>query len=189
MRAPIDEPIWYAYPGMVAVVTAQYEGEKNAMASGWHTYIGSSPGMYGISLNNETFTYKLIEKSGVFGVNFLPGRCSELIQALGTHSGRDINKFEAFHIQYEEGLKAEVPILTDAYFAYECKVHSISTLGDQEWIAGEVLQRYQDKELFLKKGMPNLEKLDVTLHIGGSSYRILNSQAEEHQHAFNSEAD
>ena len=28
MRAPIDEPIWYAYPGMVAVVTAQYEGEK-----------------------------------------------------------------------------------------------------------------------------------------------------------------
>ncbi|MCY7464011.1 flavin reductase, partial [Bacillus paralicheniformis] len=34
MRAPIDEPIWYAYPGMVAVVTAQYEGEKNAMASG-----------------------------------------------------------------------------------------------------------------------------------------------------------
>ncbi|PAV33884.1 flavin oxidoreductase, partial [Bacillus licheniformis] len=49
MRAPIDEPIWYAYPGMVAVVTAQYEGEKNAMASGWHTYIGSSPGMYGIS--------------------------------------------------------------------------------------------------------------------------------------------
>ena len=46
MRAPIDEPIWYAYPGMVAVVTAQYEGEKNAMSSGWHTYIGSSPGMY-----------------------------------------------------------------------------------------------------------------------------------------------
>lgn len=28
MRAPIDEPIWYAYPGMVAVVTTQYEGEK-----------------------------------------------------------------------------------------------------------------------------------------------------------------
>lgn len=107
------------------------------MASGWHTYIGSSPGMYGISINKETYTYKLIEKSGVFGVNFLPGRCSELIQALGTHSGRDLNKFEAFHIQYEEGRKAEIPILTDAYFAYECKVHSISTLGDQEWIAGK----------------------------------------------------
>lgn len=159
------------------------------MASGWHTYIGSSPGMYGISLNKETYTYELIDKSGVFGVNFLPGRCSELIQALGTHTGRNINKFEAFHIQYAAGLKAEVPILNDAYFAYECKVHSVSTLGDQEWIVGEVLQRYQDKELFLKNGMPNLEKLDIPLHIGGSSYRILNSQAEEHQHPFSSNSD
>lgn len=65
-----------------------------------------------------------------------------------------------------------------------CKVHSISTLGDQEWIVGEVLQRYQDKEFFLKNGMQNLEKLDIPLHIGKSSYRILNSKAEEHQHPF-----
>lgn len=28
MRTPIDKPIWYAYPGMVAVVTSQYEGKK-----------------------------------------------------------------------------------------------------------------------------------------------------------------
>lgn len=34
MRAPIDEPIWYAYPGMVAVVTAQYEGEKTQWLPG-----------------------------------------------------------------------------------------------------------------------------------------------------------
>lgn len=49
MRQPIEEPIFYSYPGMVAVVTSRHEGVQNVMASGWHTYIGSSPGVYGIS--------------------------------------------------------------------------------------------------------------------------------------------
>ena len=184
MRVPIDDPIWYAYPGMVAVVTAKHEDKLNAMASGWHTYIGSSPGMYGISLRKETQTYKLIEKSGVFAVHFLPGRCSELIQALGTRSGADMDKFREFNIAYEEGIKVDVPILKDAYFAYECKVHSIATLADHEWIAGEVLQMYQDKSMFLEKGLVNLEKLDVPLYLGRSNYRILDNRAEEHHHAF-----
>ncbi|MFJ7649169.1 flavin reductase family protein [Lysinibacillus sp. NPDC097279] len=184
MRKPVDRPVWYAYPGMVAVVTTQHNGEKNVMASGWHTYIGSSPSMYGISLRKETHTYKLIEKSGVFAINFLPGHCSELIQAVGTRSGVDIDKFKEFNISYEQGIKADVPILTEAYFAYECRVHSIATLADHEWIAGEVLQRYIDQDLFLENGLPNLDKLDIPLYIGRSNYRILNSDAEEHHHAF-----
>lgn len=49
MLQSIEEPKFYSYPGMVAVVTSRHEGVQNVMASGWHTYIGSSPGVYGIS--------------------------------------------------------------------------------------------------------------------------------------------
>ncbi|TRZ39570.1 flavin reductase [Niallia circulans] len=184
MRKPIEGSGWYAYPGMIAVITTQYEGKRNAMASGWHTYVGSSPGMYGVSVSKGKHTHTLIEKSGVFGVNFLPAKYSELIQALGTHSGNNMDKFKEFNISYEDGLKTNVPILTDAYYAYECKVESITPVADHDWIIGKVLQRYKDEELFLGNGLPDLDKLEIPLYIGRSNYRVLNGKAEEHHHAF-----
>jgi len=184
MRLPTQEELWYAYPGMVAIITARYNGKQNVMASGWHTYIGSSPGIYGISIRKETYTYQLIEQSGAFGVHFMPARCSEMIQAVGTYSGRDVNKFERFNISYEEGLKANIPVLTDAYFAYECKTIDIKTYGDHEWIAGEILQRYQDQDCFLDNGLPDLTKIEIPLYVGRSRYRILNQHAVEKDHPF-----
>ncbi|MEK8130944.1 flavin reductase family protein [Paenibacillus filicis] len=182
MRLPIEEELWYSYPGMVAVVTARYKGKQNIMASGWHTYIGSSPGIYGISLRKETYTYSLIEQSGEFGVHFLPARCSEMIQAVGTFSGRDMDKFEKLGIPYEEGLRTDIPVLTDAYFAYECKTMNITTYGDHEWIAGEIVQRYQDRDYFLEDGLPDFSRLEIPLYVGRSTYRTLNQQSTEKKH-------
>ncbi|MFF2481719.1 flavin reductase family protein [Paenibacillus sp. NPDC058071] len=184
MREPIQETLTYNYPGMVAVVTSRYNGEQNVMASGWHTYVGSSPGIYGISLRKETHTYNLIKQSGVFGVHFLPASCSEIIQAAGSFSGRDVNKFEKFNIAYEEGLKADIPVLSDAYVAYECKTLSITTFGDHEWFAGEIVQCYQDRERFLDNGLPDLTKLEIPLYLGRSTYRTLDRSAEEKFHPF-----
>lgn len=72
MRTLIADPAIHAYPGMVAVVTSRHNGVQNVMASGWHTYIGSSPGMYGISLRKETYSYGLIEKVEASVFNFCP---------------------------------------------------------------------------------------------------------------------
>jgi flavin reductase (DIM6/NTAB) family NADH-FMN oxidoreductase RutF len=167
---------------MVAIVTARHEGQQNIMASGWHTYIGSSPGIYGISLRKETFTYSLIEQSGAFGVHFLPAHCSEIIQAVGTYSGRDLDKFKEFNIGYEEGLQVDIPVLTDAYFAYECRTLSITSLGDHEWIAGEIVQRYRDDQCFLENGLPDFSKLEIPLYTGRSTYKILNHESPEKNH-------
>ncbi|SCY10047.1 NADH-FMN oxidoreductase RutF, flavin reductase (DIM6/NTAB) family [Paenibacillus polysaccharolyticus] len=182
MRQPIQDESWYSYPGMVAIVTARHEGKQNIMASGWHTYIGSSPGIYGISLRKETYTYTLIEQSGAFGVHFLPAHCSEIIQAVGTYSGRDLDKFKEFNIEYEEGLQVDIPVLTDAYFAYECRTLSITSFGDHEWIAGEIVQRYRDDSCFLENGLPDFSKLEVPLYAGRSTYKILNQESAEKNH-------
>jgi flavin reductase (DIM6/NTAB) family NADH-FMN oxidoreductase RutF len=182
MRLPVYDDSWYAYPGMVAVVTSRYNGKQNVMASGWHTYVGSSPGIYGISIRKETYTYQLIEQGGVFGVHFMPASFSEMIQAVGTFSGQDIDKFDKFNIPYEQGLKTDIPVLTEAYFAYECKVMNVTSYGDHEWIAGEVLQRYQDKECFLENGLPDFNKLEIPLYVGRSTYLTLNQQTEEKSH-------
>ncbi|WP_226001296.1 flavin reductase family protein [Paenibacillus sp. BJ-4] len=184
MRTLIADPVIHAYPGMVAVVTSCHNGMKNVMASGWHTYIGSSPGMYGISLRKETYSHGLIEKSGGFGVQFLPAHRSELIQAVGTFSGRDIDKFQHFEIAYEDGVTVDVPILLDAYLAYECKVVDIHTFGDHDWIVGEIKQAYRDDELFLDEGTPEFSKLHIPLYVGRSTYLVADNTLQKKVHPF-----
>lgn len=184
MRLPTVEPLWYSYPGMAVLVTARCNGKQNVMTSGWHTYIGSSPSIYGISLRKETCTYSLIEQSGVFGVHFMPARCTALVQAAGTFSGYDVDKFAEFKIKYEEGLKADIPVLSDAYVAYECRTISMTTYGDHEWIAGEIVQGYRDHACFLENGLPDLTKLEIPLYVGRSTYRVLNQHSKEKDHPY-----
>lgn len=154
------------------------------MASGWHTFVGMEPHRYGISLRKETYSYGLIKESGYFGVNFLTANCSDLIQAVGTSSGKNTDKFKEFSIAYENGMKANVPILTDAYFAYECKVSDMVTYGDHDWIVGDVLVTYKDEELFMENGLPDFSKISIPMYVGRSSYRVINDAVEEKVHNY-----
>ncbi len=177
MIEPVHASSWHTYPSMVAIVTSQYDQEQNVMASGWHTFMATEPGHYGIAVRKETYTYELIKQSGVFAVQFLPAAQSEQIQACGTYSGREIDKFSSFSIPYRPGIKVDVPILSDAYFAYECKVVGQHTYGTHEWIVGEVVQSYRDKQLFTATNAVDLNRLQVPFYIGRSEYRVLTSDA------------
>lgn len=112
----------------------------------------------------------------------MPAKCSELIQAVGTFSGHDVDKFSAFDMKYEQGLKADIPVLTEAYFAYECRTMNITTYGDHEWIAGEILQCYRDPDCFLENGLVDLSELEIPLYLGRSTYRTLDQNSVEKDH-------
>ncbi|WP_342664044.1 flavin reductase family protein [Peribacillus kribbensis] len=172
----------YTYPGLVAIVTSRSNGTQNLMAAAWHTYLGMEPPTYGVSIGRARHTYNLIAESGVFAVNFLPAHLSEWIQLIGTTSGRDIDKFKKFGIPYQDGLQVDVPILQDAYFAYECKVTDVRTHGDHELFSGEILQTYKDAEMFKENQIPDLSKLQVPLYFGRSTYLIADDTAKVKKH-------
>jgi flavin reductase (DIM6/NTAB) family NADH-FMN oxidoreductase RutF len=182
LRIPTDKSLIYTYPGLVAIVTSRWQEEQNIMAAAWHTYLGRDPATYGVSIGRERHTFKLIEKSGVFGVNFLPADKSEWIQLAGTTSGKDMDKFKSFGFPYEDGLKVDVPILKDAYFAYECKVTDIRTHGDHELFSGVILQTYKDEEMFKANQVPNLANLEIPLYFGRSAYLIADDTAPVKTH-------
>lgn len=187
MRTPSDKSLIYTYPGLIAIVTSRYNGRQNIMASAWHMYLGREPAIYGVSIGRERHTHTLVKQSGVFGVNFLPADKSEWIQLVGTTSGRNINKFEEFGIEYEDGLQVDVPILKDAYFAYECKVTDIRAHGDHDLFSGEILQTYRDETIFKSNvsQVPDLTKLGIPLYFGRSAYLIADHTAPVKTHYLN----
>ncbi|CAM4330535.1 flavin reductase family protein [Saccharibacillus endophyticus] len=178
MKKAVEGELTYSYPGMVAVVTSRSGEERNVMASGWHSYIGSGPAFYGISLREAAHSYGLIRESGVFGVHFLPAACSEQIQGTGTLSGRDVDKLSALNLTFDDGEQTGVPILRDAYVAYECRVKDIHAYGDHYWIVGEIVQAYRDDAVFGENGLPDLNKLNLPLYMGRAVYRVLDERAE-----------
>jgi flavin reductase (DIM6/NTAB) family NADH-FMN oxidoreductase RutF len=182
MRKPTERPVMHSYPGMVAVVTARWQQQQNVMAAGWHSYISIDPPIYGIAVAEARHTHHLIERSGSFGVHFLPASKSEWIQYVGVSSGAQEDKFASHGIGFEQGLTIDVPILNDAYVAYECQVLDKQTYGDHDWFVGAITQFYRDDELFLENNLPDLGRLEIPLYLGRSTYAVLDADVEFKHH-------
>jgi flavin reductase (DIM6/NTAB) family NADH-FMN oxidoreductase RutF len=158
------------YPKVAAILTVNANGKKNAMAAAWHSAISFKPPLYGVAVAPKRYTYQLIVESGAFGINFVPFEAAELIASVGGSGGRQLEKFRKFNIAEEKPLKTKMPILRDAYAAYECKLVDNKTYGDHAWMVGEILAVHFIDDLFTAKGTLDLSKLNPALYLGAELY-------------------
>ena len=158
------------YPRVATIVTAQAKGKANAMAVAWHLVISVNPPLYGVSIAPKRFTYELIAGSKEFGVNFLPFEMAELVASVGGSSGREIDKFQKFNIALDKPVKTAVPILKDAYAAYECKLVDDKLYGDHRLLVGEIVAVHWLEEAFTPEGTLDLDRVSPVLFLGRDVY-------------------
>jgi len=160
------------HPTLVAVITTRVGDKDNAMAAAWHSPLSFNPPLYGVSISPKRLTHNMMIEAEEFGVNFLPKEKAELVSAVGGCSGKDVDKFKAFGIEKDKPIKTNVPILEEAYAAYECKLITHHTYGDHEWFVGEILATHMDKKAFLESGLINLNYKVPPLYLGRDMYMI-----------------
>ena len=158
------------YPKVAVIVTASAEGRDDAMTAAWHSSISLKPPLYGIAIASKRFTYQLITESQEFGINFIPSEKASLAAAIGGTSGQQMDKFERFNIEREKPLKTTVPILKDAYAAYECKLVDSKPYGDHLWVVGEIVAVHLLEETFTPAEVLDLDKTKPLLYIGSDHY-------------------
>lgn len=158
------------YPRTVAIVTAYCEGRKNALAVAWHCPVSYKPPLYGISVAPKRFTYHMIIASGQFGLNFLACNCAELIAAVGGSSGSFTDKFSEFDISVDLPVKTDVPVLKNAYAAYECRVVEDHVYGDHTWIIGEIVAVHMAENVFKENGIIDIKLVKPALYLGAETY-------------------
>jgi len=158
------------YPKVAAVLTVNAGGKRNAMAAAWHSAISFKPPLYGVAVAPKRFTYQLILESKEFGINFVPFEAAELVASVGGSGGKEIDKFIKFDIAEEKSLKTSVPILKDAYAAYECKLVDNRTYGDHVWVVGEIVAVHFIDDVLTSKGTLDLDRLKPTLYLGAEFY-------------------
>ncbi|MCK4723457.1 MAG: flavin reductase family protein, partial [Dehalococcoidia bacterium] len=165
------------YPKVAAIVTASAGGKRNAMAVAWHSSVSFKPPLYGISIAPKRFTYQLILESREFGINFVPFEAAELVASVGGSGGGEIDKFQRFGMAEERPLKTNVPILKDAYAAYECNLVDNITYGDHVWVVGEIVAAHFVDDVFTAKGALDLGKVSPALYLGAELYATTDKES------------
>ena len=158
------------YPKVAVIVTASARGRDDAMTAAWHSSISLRPPLYGVAIAPKRFTYQLITESLEFGINFIPSEKAFLAAAIGGTSGQQMDKFERFNIRKEKPLKTTVPVLKDAYAAYECKLMDSKSYGDHIWIVGEIVVVHLLEEAFTPAEVLDLNKIKPLLYLGSDFY-------------------
>ena len=161
---------YHHYPKVAVIVTAHARGRDNAMAVAWHTSISSTPPLYGVAISPKRFTYQLIAESKEFGVNFLPFDTAELVASVGGSKGQEIDKFQRFNIAQDKAVKTTVPILKDAYAAYECQLVDDKSYGDHRLLVGEIVAVHWRKDAFAPEEILDLDKIYPILYLGKEIY-------------------
>ena len=165
------------YPKVAVIVTASARGRDDAMTAAWHSSISIKPPLYGIAIAPKRFTYQLITESREFGINFVPLEKASLAAAIGGTSGQQTDKFERFNIEKEKPVKTTVPILKDAYAAYECKLVDSKPYGDHLWIVGEIVAVHFLEEAFTPSEILDLDKIKPLLYLGSDSYASMDKNS------------
>lgn len=109
--------------GPTVLVTSAAGTRRNVMAAAWSMPVEFDPPRIAIVIDKRTFTHELVAASGAFGICVPGGEISELTHAVGSESGRDVDKFSRHGIQARPSELLGVPIIEAGCLAWlECKL-------------------------------------------------------------------
>ena len=123
----------------VLVTCCDAQGNPNVLSVAWHTPLSHDPPLVGISIDMRRYSHALIQQSGQFVVNVVGQTFQEAIEGCGNVSGRQVNKFAAFHLSALPAHCVKPPLIAWALAHLECNViHRIPT-GDHTLFVAEVI--------------------------------------------------
>lgn len=110
--------------GEGALLTVNDGEELNTMTIGWGSVgiIWGKP-MFTVLVRHSRYTHKLIENTDQFTVSVpLHGQLKKETDYCGSHSGRNVNKFDELGLEIIEGKELETPFIKNSDIHYECKI-------------------------------------------------------------------
>lgn len=109
-------------PGLL-LAARKRSGQVNVMTIGWGALgiIWGKP-IFTVLVRPSRYTYEFIEDAGAFTVNVPSENMREWVTLCGTHSGRDLDKFTAYHMSVSPAKRVPSITIDACPMVYECKV-------------------------------------------------------------------
>jgi flavin reductase (DIM6/NTAB) family NADH-FMN oxidoreductase RutF len=135
----LDQVRRYLEPGPVVLVSSQHGGERDIMVMGWHTVMEFSPSLIGCVIAAGNHSFGLIRASGECVINLPTTAQLEAVLGVGSTSGADIDKFDAFQLTPEDGEQVGAPAIAECHAQFECRLHDDSLVDRYNFFIWEVV--------------------------------------------------
>jgi flavin reductase (DIM6/NTAB) family NADH-FMN oxidoreductase RutF len=136
--------------GPTVLVTSAHGPRRNVMAAAWSMPVEFEPPRVAVVIDKRTFTRELVAASGAFGI-CIPGvSLADQTFAVGSHSGREVDKFQRFGLHATPGPALGLPVIETGCAAWlECRlIAEPHTEEAYDTCFGEVLCAAADARIF-----------------------------------------
>ncbi len=131
------------YPAVPVVVASSYGGTVSAMAVVTAVSVSNVPPRVGFASLKTHSTYRTIVSSRSFSMSWLTRSHAREVELLGSKGGKGVtDKLRSVGLKHDKGRVLDVPVIDAAVATLECAVVDIVTLGDHDFIVGEVMAAY-----------------------------------------------
>ena len=176
MNARVAVPLPKAYRllnhGPTVLVSSAHAGRRNVMAAAWNMPLDFDPPKVAVVIDKATLTRELVEASGEFVLNVPSRQQAALTLAVGTQSGREIDKFEKLG-DGETASMVGAPLIEGCLAWLECRVivepHIQQTY---DLFLAEVVAAWADPAVFSngRWHFPDAQQRSIHYQAGGSFF-------------------
>jgi flavin reductase (DIM6/NTAB) family NADH-FMN oxidoreductase RutF len=126
MNQRIAVPLPKAYRllnhGPTVLVSSAHAGRRNVMAAAWAMPLDFDPPKVAVVIDKSTLTRELVEASGEFVLNVPSRQQAAMTLAVGTKSGRDVDKFSGVGVGATVASVVGAPLIEGCLAWLECRV-------------------------------------------------------------------
>ena len=159
----------------VVLITLCPNGRVNLMPASWNMPISEEPPTIGVSIWRESYTYQCLNHNPEATINVPSHEQVNVVYALGSVSGRDVDKVSRFNIKLIPSEVVKAPTWVDAIAVYEAIVDKEVEVGESSLFVFRVLKVKVKEGLADKWGL-NLLKTNILLHGAGRVFHAVDAR-------------
>ena len=159
--------------GPVTLVSTAFHGRRNVMAASWAMPLDFDPPKVVVVVDGRSYTRELIDASGEFALNIPCRRMADKVLAVGSISGREVDKFTQARLPTFPAEKIGAPLVRDCVAWLECRV--IPEANNQQrydLFIAEVVAAWADTSVFSagRWHFPDASRRTIHYQAGGSFF-------------------
>lgn len=142
---PLPKVYGLLEPGPVVMVTTAGKDKMNIMTMSWHTMIDFEPPLIGCVISDRNYTFDILKTTRNCVINIPTVELAEKVVGCGNTSGRDVDKFKAFHLMPAAASCVKAPLIDECYANLECKVVDARMVTKYNFFILEVIKAWIDR--------------------------------------------
>jgi flavin reductase (DIM6/NTAB) family NADH-FMN oxidoreductase RutF len=153
----------------VVLITLCPNGRFNAMPASWNMPVSEEPPTVAVAVFRETYTFECLEHHPEATINVPHSGLADVVYALGSTSGRNVDKIMKFNLKLESSEKVKPPRWSDAVASLEGRVHAKLDVGEVRLYVFEILAVHVKRDLYTRWGW-DFTKTNILLHGAGRTF-------------------